>query len=107
MSSRRQSSQIRQLRGAGQFFQNATQVDEAIVIEGRRQRRIARPQTGHPTENVGITAQPIQRTNLRMIGAEVGQKVSRRTAIDANRVRSNCRGQRIYGAAEGLGQLMI
>ena len=71
----------RELLGPGEFFQHAAQVDHMVRARDRGQWRVVRPQEGQPTEDMGIAAQLIERANLRILSAEISQKVPDGSAI--------------------------
>ena len=76
-----QMSQGGELLGPGEFFQHAAQVDHTVGARDRGQRRVVRPQESQPTEDMGIAAQLIERANLRILSAEISQKVPNGSAI--------------------------
>lgn len=71
----------RELLGPGELFQHTTQVDHIVRARDRGQRWVVRPQESQPTEDMRIAAQLIERANLRMVTAEISQKVPNRSAI--------------------------
>lgn len=80
----------RELLGPGEFFQHTAQVDHIVSARDRSQWRVVRPQQGQPTEDMGIAAQLIERVNLRILSAEISQKVPNCSAIG----RDGCISQR-------------
>src|SRR5258708_16387850 len=70
-----------ELLGPGEFFQHTAQVDHIVSARDRGQWRVVRPQQGQPTEDMGIAAQLIERVNLRILSAEISQKVPDCSAI--------------------------
>src|SRR5215467_6311069 len=75
----------RELLGPGEFFQHTAQVDHIVGARDRGQWRIVRPQQGQPTEDMGSAAQLIERENLRILTAEISQKVPNCSAIGCDR----------------------
>ena len=71
----------RELLGPGEFFQHTAQVDHIVRARDRGQRRVVRPQESQPTEDMRIAAQLIERVNLRILTAEISQKVPNCSAI--------------------------
>ena len=57
-------------------MQDAAQKDQQIDAGGRGERRRLGAQMSKPAENVGITAQLMQRTNGGMLLAEIDQEIA-------------------------------
>ena len=70
----------RELLGPGEFLRHTAQVDHIV----RARDRVVRPQQGQPTEDVGIAAQLIERVDLRILSAEISQKVPNCSATIAS-----------------------
>lgn len=66
-----------------QFVEDAAQGDEEVDIGRGGQWRHLRAQVGHPTENVCITAQLIQRIQPRVVGAQIAQEIAGRSTVVA------------------------
>src|SRR5712692_5898858 len=94
----------REWLGPGEFFQHAAQVDHVVGARDRGQWRVVRPQEGQPTEDMGIAAQLIERVNLRMLSAEISQKVPNGSAIGGDGCVTQRRCHRFCGWPEELGQ---
>ena len=74
----------RELLGPGECFQHTAQVDHIVGARDRSQWRVVRPQQGQPTEDMGIAVQLMERVNLRMLSAEISQKVPNGSAIGSD-----------------------
>ena len=74
------------LRARSQFGENAPKEYESTDVGDRRERGNPGAQLGHPAENVWFAAQLIERDNLGMVGAEIGEKVTGRALVEANRL---------------------
>src|ERR1035438_9289018 len=79
-----QMSQSRELLGPSEFFQHAAQVDHIVRARDRGQWRILRPQQSQPSEDMRIPVQLVERANLRILSAEIIQKVSNGSAIGSD-----------------------
>src|SRR3989449_4752971 len=64
-------SEFGKLFGPRQFVQDGTQSDEPAHIRCGYQRRHLRAQTGHPAEDVGLTAQLVEAIDPGVMGAEI------------------------------------
>ena len=64
---------------------------------------------GQPAENVRVAAQLIERTNRRMIGAEIDQEVARYATVTVltGRIRSLGGSERLDGSPEPESQWML
>lgn len=54
-----------------------------------------------------ITTQLMERRNLRMVSAEIGQEVAGRATVLTDRVGSKRGTERVYGTFEQVGQRML
>ena len=79
-----QVGQSRNLLGPGKFFQHASQVDHRPAASVGSQWRVVRAQEGQPAEKVWITAQLIERVNLRIPSAQVHEEGPDRISIAAD-----------------------
>ena len=102
-----QMGQFGKLCDPSQFLQNTAQEQEPIDVGDRRQRRSLRAQASQPAEDVRVTAQLMQRTNLGMIGAEIAQEVARGATVLTTRLRSECGTDGVDSAPEEVGQWML
>jgi len=64
-------SEFGKLFAPRQFIQDGTQSDEPAHIRCGYQRRHLRAQTGHPAEDVGLTAQLVEAIDPGVMGAEI------------------------------------
>src|SRR3984893_8387973 len=71
----------RELLGPGEFFQHTAQVDHTVRSCDSGQWWVVRPQESQPTEDMGVAAQLIERTNRRIPSAEISQKEPDGSAI--------------------------
>ena len=74
-------SESRELLGPREFFQHAAQVDHIVRARDRCQWLILRPQQGQPSEDMRIPVQLVERANLRVVSAEIIEKVPNGSAI--------------------------
>ncbi len=101
-----QMGKFRDLLRPGEFFQHAAQVDHIVGTRDRCQWRLVRPQEGEPTEDVGIAAQLFERMNLRILSAEISQKVANCSAIGGDGGITQRSSYRFRGWPEGFRQRM-
>jgi hypothetical protein len=78
--------ELGKLRARSQFGENAAEEYESTDVSDRRERGNPGVQLGHPAEDVWIAAQLIERDNLGMVGAEIGEKVAGRAMVEASRL---------------------
>jgi hypothetical protein len=78
--------ELGKLRARSQFGENAPKEYESTDISDRRERGNPGAQLGHPAEDVWVAAQLIERDNLGMVNAEIGEKVTDRALVEANRL---------------------
>jgi hypothetical protein len=64
-------------------------------------------QAGHPSEDVGITAQLGQPLNVRVIGGEIREEVTYRTAVVTSSVWAERGTERNNGTLEDRSQRML
>src|SRR5205085_2179999 len=72
-----QMRQLRKLGGPGKFLKDTSEVRETIDVDRRRQGA----QVGEPAKDMRVAAQLIQRSNIRMILAEINQEVARGATV--------------------------
>jgi hypothetical protein len=89
-----QMSQCRELLGPSQVFQQAVQADDATDKSDFSQRRGVGPQLRQPTEDMRISAQLFQVSNLWEVSAQVVQKAAYGCEIVSKRCIAERRGQR-------------
>ena len=68
-----QMRQVRKLGGPGKLLKDTSEVREAIDVDDRRQGA----QVGEPAKDMRVAAQLTQRSNIRVILAEINQEVAR------------------------------
>jgi hypothetical protein len=100
-------SEFRKLFGPSQFVQEGAQGDEADDEGCRSEWRHLRVQAGHPTEDVGFTAQLLQTLDLGMSRAEIAQKVADGPAVLTNGLIAECDAERIDRVVEQKCQGML
>jgi hypothetical protein len=83
-----QVRELRKLVRPCQFGADGAQSDEAVDIGGGDERWRLRVQTGHPAEEMGLTAQLIERVHRRVSGPKIAQEVVYGPAVVANGVRA-------------------
>jgi hypothetical protein len=83
-----QVGKFRELRSPGQLVEDATQRDEQVDIGCGHQWRHLRAQTGHPAEDVGLTAQLVQALHFGMIGSEIAEEVAGSPTVVTSRLRT-------------------
>ena len=72
-----QMRQLGKLGGPGKFLKNTSEVRETIDVDRRRQGA----QVGEPAKNMRVAAQLTQRSNIRVILAEINQEVARGATV--------------------------
>ena len=71
-----QVGQFREMAGASQLLEDGAQSEEPADVGRGGQGRILGAQVCHPSENMGIAAQLVERSNLRDIRAEIDEEVA-------------------------------
>jgi hypothetical protein len=66
-----QIGQYRKPLGPSQFVEDAAQSDEEVDVRGCRKWRRLRAEMRHPTEDVRIAPQLIERIHFGVVGAEI------------------------------------
>jgi hypothetical protein len=102
-----QVCELRKLVRPCQFGEDGAQCDEPVDIGGRDKRRRLRVQTGHPAEEMGLTAQLIEGVHRRVSSAEIAQEVAHGSAVVAKGVRVERRVEGIDRVVEDSSQRML
>jgi len=69
--------QLGKLGGPGKFLKDTSEVRETIDVDRRRQGA----QVGEPAKDMRVAAQLAQRSNVRVILAEINQEVARGATV--------------------------
>ena len=101
-----QLGELGKLCAPRQFLQNPPEEDQPKDVSNRCQGWGLGAQFGHPAEDVWITAQLIERTNLGIVSTEIGQEVTCCAPVLAGRFGSKRGTDRIDSASEQVGQGM-
>ena len=102
-----QAAKFGTLVGPCQIVDDGAQCDEQVDVRRGRQWGLLCMQAGHPSEDVGITAQLIQVPDLGMMDGEIGEEVAHRTAVVTRSVGAECGTDGLDGMLEDGCQRMM
>ena len=102
-----QVGQFSEMAGACQFMEDGAQSEEAADAGCRGQRRILGAQVRHPSEDVRLTAQLLETSNLRVFGSEIDEEIAHHHVVTTRAGGSECGAQRLDRVSEGRRQRVL
>ena len=100
-------SQFSEMAGASQLMEDGAQSKEPADASRGCQRRILGAQVRHPSEDMGISAQLFETSNLRICGAEIDEEVVYHHVVTTRAAGGECGAQRLDSMRKGWREGML
>ena len=100
-------SQFSEMAGASQLMEDGAQSKEPADASRGCQRRILGAQVCHPSEDMGISAQLFETSNLRICGAEIDEEVVYHHVVTTRAAGGECGAQRLDSMRKGWHEGML
>jgi hypothetical protein len=100
-------SQFSEMAGASQLMEDGAQSKEPADASRGCQRRILGAQVRHPSEDMGISAQLFETSNLRICGAEIDEEVAYHHVVTTRAAGGECGAQKLDSMRKGWREGML